>query len=118
MGIDWGKLMESLPGVGDNPTTAEFWEDTWDEGGLDPYDAQDLGNIGNLEKTNSIRTHFTPGLAAEQSTYPLGSGKNIMPEDSFWPTIWKTGKQAYKRTFPLAKPGSPVQPLSKNEMLY
>ena len=42
----------------------------------------------------------------------------MFPKDSFWPTIWKAGKQAYKKTFPLANPSSRVQPLSENEMLY
>ena len=177
-------IIGSLPGVGDNPTTAEFWGDIWNQGGLDPNQTQDLGNIGhiinatigipqiaaagtsrlldkasgpysmqdeldeqdkrhseeknelyhirdfyqddydemeNLIKENIELKYPTPAWN-KKSTY-----RNMFPEDSFWPTLWKASKDAYKTTFPLAAPPvedkpatntSRVHPLSKQDTVY
>ena len=180
MAIDWGMLMESLPGVGDNPTTAEFWADTWDEGGLEHQDKEDLNAIihniiedrpqdaglgtaiNNLIQFNQLAAGGTSRLLdkasgpysmqdeldkqderhaetnelyrellednhirsiiEEYNQQPAWNKKstyrNMFPKDSIWPTMWKASKDAYKKTFPLAKPSSRVQPLSENEMLY
>ena len=41
-------IISHLPGVGDNPEMSEFWGDVWNQGGLDPYQTQDLGIYGDL----------------------------------------------------------------------
>ena len=124
-------IIDNLPGVGDNPDIAEFWTNVWNQGGLAPYQTQDLGIYGDLvnmgiDYPQSTIAGLSSILGDASGVLDRASGAYSTQGGNAETVGWKDipqvsqpspGMEPVAPMSPVA-PASPALPISRQDMVY